>query len=169
MPKVINLPRIYAQNWSTQKDYSSWIDDQESIWISIGEPDIHNSRISNKILDQIPKLHLDFWDLTQAIQHGGETLFPPNESDAKKIVDFLLLHRGKNVIVNCAAGISRSGAVAQFCADFLKYDWLEQGKKNACPNHVLYNLMRGYFLSLEFEEKFGSKPLLSAYEKMVDR
>jgi predicted protein tyrosine phosphatase len=144
MPKVINLPRIYVKNWSAEKP--------NAIWISIGEPDIPDSQISNEILDQIPKLHINFWDLTQVIQHGGETLFPPNESDAKKIVDFLLLHRGKNVLVNCAAGVSRSGAVAQFCEDFLKYKWLEDGKNRSRPNHVLYNLMRGYFLSLSYEE-----------------
>lgn len=169
MPKVINFPRIYVENWSSQKHYSSWIDAEDSIWISIGEPDVPDSRISNEILNKIPKLHLDFWDITKEIQHGGETLLPPSEEDAKTIVDFILLHKGKNVLVNCAAGVSRSGAVAQFCADFLKYNWLEEGKSKSCPNHFLYGLMRDYFLSLSYEEQFGEKPLQTAYEKFLDK
>ena len=171
MPKVINLPRIYVQNWSPSKSYSSWInaEKEKTVWISISEPNCLDSVVSNPFLDQLPKLSLSFWDLTQVIEHDGETLFPPSDTVARHIVDFLLSHRGKNVLVNCAAGVSRSGAVAQFCADFLKYEWLEEGKRKACPNHVLYNLMRDYFWSLEYEEKHGEKPLQTAYEKIFNK
>ena len=170
MSKVINIPRYAAQDFNRAiEKFCLSFDPPNTIWVSIGEPDVADSMISSEVLDEIPNLKLAFWDLSQVINHDGENLYPPNESDAKKIVDFILLHRGKEVIVNCAAGVSRSGAVAQFCEDFLDYEWSNFGKRNSCPNHVLYNLMRDYFLSLEFEEKFGPKPLLSAYEKIIDK
>jgi predicted protein tyrosine phosphatase len=162
MPKVINLPRIAVQKWSIAPD-------NNTIWISISEPEDLKSVVSHPVLDQLPKLSLSFWDLTQVIIFHGQTLYPPSPAIARAIVDFLLLHRGKHVLVNCAAGVSRSGAVAQFCADFLNYEWMEEGKKNACPNHVLYNLMRDYFLSLSYEEQFGEKPLQTAYEKIFNK
>lgn len=154
---VINIPRIAAKNFSFLP--------KNCIWISISEPDELNTVVSNEFLDQLPKLYLSFWDLAEVIIHGGRTLYPPSPDIAKAIVDFLLSHRGKAVIVNCAAGISRSGAVAQFCEDFLGYKWAEMGKKNALPNSTLYKLMRDYFWSLEYEEQHGPKPLLTAYEK----
>jgi len=69
----------------------------------------------------------------------------PSLKDDGKIVRFLLKHTDKSVIVNCAAGVSRSGAIAQFCNDFLGYEWEPFCKKNADPNHVLYDLMVEYF------------------------
>ena len=165
--KVINIPRYAAEDFerAIEKFYIPF-EPQKAIWISICEPDVLSSVVSNELLDQIPKLILSFWDVTQPIDlGGGEMAFPPSEAVAKAIVDFILSHRGKSVIVNCAAGISRSGAVAQFCADFLGYEWNELGKRCAIPNHVLYTLMRDYFMSLDYEEQHGPKPLLTAYEK----
>ena len=159
MSTVINIPRFAAKNLS--------IKPKNCIWISISEPKDLSTVISNNSLDELPKLHLSFWDLTQVIEHDGEMLYPPSPTVAKAIVDFLLSHRGKNVIVNCAAGVSRSGAVAQFCADFLGYGWMEEGKRCACPNPVLYGLMRDYYLSLEYGKQHGPTPLLTAYEKSI--
>ena len=87
-------------------------------------------------------------------------MYPPTEWDAKAIVDFLLKHADKNVIVNCAAGISRSGAVAQFCEECLGYEWDEQDKRRAMPNYLLFKMMRDYYISI----KLDNKPLLSAHE-----
>ena len=140
LKKILNIPRFAAKNFKGSAG--------KGIWISISEPNDQKSVIDNEILGKLPTLRLSFWDLTESVKHDGETIHPPDENIAKEIVDFLLSHKDMNVIVNCAAGISRSGAVAQFCEDFLGYEWLEMGKKNALPNSVLYKLMRDYFLSL---------------------
>lgn len=157
MKQVINLPRIAVKNWKSPAP-------ENCVWISISEPDCLDSIVSNEILDKLPVLRLSFWDLTSPIVFHGETLFPPSEAYAKSIVDFLVTNKGKNVIVNCAAGVSRSGAVAQFCADYMDHEWMEEGKKNAVPNHVLYNLMRDYYNSFSWEEKHGPVKLLTAAE-----
>ncbi len=161
MKHVINLPRVAVRNWAIDAP-------KNTIWISISEPDSLNSVVSNEELDKLPKLSLSFWDLTSPAEHNGEMLYPPSDSVAKTIVDFILSHPDQNILVNCAAGVSRSGAVAQFCEDFLGYHWLAQGKQCAMPNHVLYGLMRDYYKSTERIEKH-SKTVKSAYEIALDK
>lgn len=139
-PSVINLMRLEAKSWDRQIE-------SPTAWISISEPEGTNSIISNPILDNLPNLKISFWDLTKELKRSEEeTLYPPTDDDAKKIVDFIVQNAGKNIIVNCAAGISRSGAVAQFCSDALGYKWLEFGKKRAVPNSLLYRKMIDYFV-----------------------
>jgi hypothetical protein len=136
---VNNIPRIEAINWKTP------IDPDKYIWISIQEPE--QPHIHNQILDHLPNLKIRFWDLTAPVQGIGlgEYFYPPTEYDAKEIVDFLLAHQGKNVISNCKAGKCRSGAVSQFCVDYLGYEWHVDGYKRAVPNHLLYNMMAEYY------------------------
>ena len=166
MPTVINIPRFGAQNFDiTIERFLPNFCAENSAWVSICEPDDLNSVVQNEILDDLPKLSISFWDLTQVIQHGGQTLYPPSPSVAKAIVDFLLSHQEKDIIVNCAAGISRSGAVAQFCEKGLGYEWLEVGKRKALPNPVLFELMMDYYSPM----KFDGKGILTAYEKALLR
>jgi predicted protein tyrosine phosphatase len=136
MPKVINIPRVAAKNWT--EDSST---DKNLCWVSIGEPEESFTHVSNPALDKLPNLKLQFWDLTKTIEHNGEILNPPSDGDARMIVDFILANEGKNILVNCAAGVSRSGAVCMFCQDMLGYEWLQQGKRTAVPNTVLYTKM----------------------------
>jgi hypothetical protein len=148
MPSVINLPRIAVKEWkgSPLKKMAD-----NTIWIAIGEPEGTYEEVTNPILDVLPKLHLCFWDLTAPVsaigQAQGTLLYPPDYHDARQIVDFILQHKGKHVLVNCAAGVSRSGAVAQFCHDMLGYDWMDMGRRAAAPNSVLYRKMVDYYLS----------------------
>ncbi len=142
--KVINIPRRAAVKW---EDVSSQFEFTDIAWISISEPKEQNTIVSNPILDSKPNLKLAFWDLNKIVDYKGEILHPPNKYDAKKIVDFILANPNKDIVVNCAAGVSRSGAVAQFCADILGYEWLEFGRKNAAPNSILYRLMVNYYQS----------------------
>ena len=44
------------------------------------------------------------------------------EKQAQQIIDFALDNRGREFIIHCTAGISRSGAVGQFLLDFLNGD-----------------------------------------------
>lgn len=138
---VFNIPRVAAKEWGnsdpTLKD--------QCIWISISEPNEQRTIVSNKYLDQLPKLKLPIWDLTEAVRWKEETLMPPSEGDARKLVNFLVKYQDKSVIVNCAAGISRSGAIAQFCHDFLGHEWPEFYRQVALPNSTLYRLMVDYY------------------------
>jgi hypothetical protein len=96
-------------------------------------------------LDQLPKLKLSIWDLTEVVKWKEEILMPPSEGDARKLVNFLVKYQDKSVICNCAAGVSRSGAVAQFCHDFLGHKWSEFYRGVALPNSTLYRLMVEYY------------------------
>ena len=155
--KVLNLPRFAAKHFSHMP--------KNTIWISISEPDCLDSVVQNEFLDQLPKLRLSCSDLTNPVEHGGEMLFPPSPSVARAIVDFILSKEGMHVLVNCAAGVSRSGAVAQFCEECLGYEWIEMGKRSAHPNPVLFGLMKDYYYSI----KFDGKEVLTAYEKALLR
>jgi len=148
-PKVLNVPRKFVS--SNQANGH-----RDIVWISIFEPVNcdQDALLAISPLKCFPRLFVSFWDVIKPIPAiGGEmdAIQPPSHSDAKKIVDFLLEHKGKDVIVNCTAGISRSGAVAQFCEDQLGYDWRYEGKRKAHPNSLLYKLMVDYFSSLEHQ------------------
>ena len=129
--KVSNLSRAEAQKYK---------ETSKCVWISFQEPT--NEHISNNILDCCPKLKLKFWDLKKPLptDDGKSFHYPPSKEDAQQIVDFLLTHRGADVICNCAAGVSRSGAISLFCQNILGYEW-EYGEQRADPNMYLYNLM----------------------------
>ncbi len=135
--KVRNIPRYVAQK------FTDW---NNSIWISIFEP-YNDTAVQNELAKElgIPKLEIPFSDLTTTLEFQGEILHPPSEKDSDIIVKFILNNPGKDIIVNCLAGVSRSGAVAQFCHDFLGYDWPRENRSAACPNSVLYrNLVKSY-------------------------
>ena len=147
MTTVVNIPRKEAEDWS------HYIDPDKAIWIAIGEPHLKYIETRNEFLDELPNLHISFWDIVTPVPIIGtdEWAEPPTKEQAKEIVDFILKHKGKNVIVNCKKGVSRSSAIALFCRDMLNYKWLEEGEKRAVPNHLLYTLMRKYYLSFNEE------------------
>src|SRR6186713_2632158 len=56
-------------------------------------------------------LRLKFQDYEDTRKHpDSAVLFHPRQ--AEQVARFLNEHRGKNILVHCAAGVSRSGAVA---------------------------------------------------------
>lgn len=130
------------------------VPEKDSCWVSIQEPS--NEHITCE-LDKLPNLKIKFWDIVIPITdvRTKEIIPPPSEQDAKDIVDFILSHPNKNVIVNCKLGYSRSAAVSKFCRDVLKYEWIEgtrvmrDGECVDCkPNSLLYNLMCKYYNEL---------------------
>lgn len=148
MKKVFNVPRGAAKDFGNDDPKLK----DKLVWVSIGEPDEQNTIISNKYLDQCPALKICFFDLTEICEYKGKMIGPPTKRDASKIVNFLVQHKDKSVFVNCAAGVSRSGAIALFCQDFLGYSWPEFYKGMAKPNHVLYRLMVECFKEQFIEE-----------------
>lgn len=149
--KVINIQRRIASNFQREITKFPWFLVENSIWISISEPGISNTQVNNSVLDQCPKLEISFWDIEKNFNYTNpengvsEILRPPSDEDAEKIVDFILDNPNKNVIVNCKAGVSRSGAVAQFCEDILSYEWSRSHKNIAVPNMLLYRKMVNYY------------------------
>jgi len=77
--------------------------------------------------------------------NGTHLRFPPTEHDALEIVRFLLDNEGKDVITNCAAGISRSAAICKFLESHMGYEWIEGYKKLSAPNNLLYQLLVGEY------------------------
>ena len=78
-----------------------------------------------------------------AFSRKGEEFFCLNhvKEEAAKIVDFLVRNRGKNFIVNCKAGISRSAAICKFLEECFDYEWIS-GKDRARPNGLLFDLLK---------------------------
>jgi hypothetical protein len=138
MKRVFNVPRVAAQDFGNDDPRLP----EKLAWISISEPGKPDTIVTNRILDKCPTLKVNFLDLHESI---GDVLHPPSKEDAITLVDFLVQHTDKHIIVNCAMGISRSGAVAQFCQDFLGYRWPDFYKAAAIPNKVLYRLMVEYY------------------------
>ncbi len=148
MPKCFNLPRYVAENWP---DYAP---DSEVgnnfVWISIGDPE-PNFVFTPCYLDSVPNLKLSFLDWPESLD-GMETM---SMRDAYDIVDFILKYPDKNLLVNCAAGVSRSGSICQYCQDFLGYEWSGHCKEFALPRpefieRMAYQYNR-YFKRKEFD------------------
>lgn len=142
MPKVFNIPRIAAQDFKPT-ERQDW--PEKFVWISISEPSEQKTIISNPALDKLPKLKISFWDLKEEIEYKGKIIGPPNIFKIAKLVNFLVKHKDKSVIVNCAAGVSRSGAVAKFCQDVLLFEWPDWCKEMAHPNEVIYRDMVKFY------------------------
>jgi hypothetical protein len=158
--KVINLSKKEADNYNKEDKY--FLD--SFIWINIGIPVKEYLRAQNGHLEKSPNLKIDFWDIESLVpdfSNPGKYLEPPNEQHAAAIVDFIMKHRGKPIIVNCHAGISRSGAVCAFAHRCLDYEWTDFINR-AHPNKVLYHLMCDYFY-----DKYP-QPLKTAIEKVSD-
>lgn len=137
---VYNMSRREARKWEIP------LIPEKNAWISIGEPDVAESIVVNPILEKLPHLKINFWD-AERITPGfgiGEMYFPANESQIETLFSFLKEHSDKNIFVNCAAGVSRSGAIAQFLQDFYQYNW-KFDKKRAKPNKYIYQRLIAEF------------------------
>lgn len=158
MPKVINITREMAKKWDTHRINCGFPDIGDCAWISISEPEQQDTIVSNLVLDKFPKLKIAFWDIIKVDfytnpKYGieNEELSPPSYSDARQIVNFILKNEGRDFVINCAAGFSRSTAICQFCENILGYKWIEgdikehYGKTWSNPNPVLYQKMVDYY------------------------
>lgn len=144
MKAVYNIPHIEMKtvyNISRKVARASPNIPENTIWISIEEPDVETSIVNNLAWSNLPKLTLQFWDVTESLVLPDYTANPVTEKQVNEILEFLLKYPTHDVIVNCAAGVSRSGAIAQFCQDILSYKWDETTKRKATPNHLLYRML----------------------------
>lgn len=139
MPTCQNITRNAARVWW------EYVSPKNYAWIQISEPEIPDSVISNSILGKLPNLKISFWDCTEVVQDVlGDFYLPPDPLHAAKILQFIQENRGKNFIINCKAGISRSGAICKFLEEYLDYEWIN-GKDRARPNSLLVELLKQEF------------------------
>ena len=78
-----------------------------------------------------------------------------SDEDAKRLFEFLEKNIGKNVMVHCSAGISRSQGVVRYLLDMYQeyYKVSDTNLKNPCklPNgHVVCLLKREYYKKYGF-------------------
>jgi hypothetical protein len=145
---VYNISRSFANNFKSQLDPENWA------WISITEPvvswapdDSWGSTVENGHLESLPNLKMRFWDVGESLKHEDETLEPMSVDQGRELLNFILKHKNKSFVVNCAAGISRSGAICRFCEDFLGHEWEERYKQLARPNIHIYSVLKNLYLA----------------------
>jgi predicted protein tyrosine phosphatase len=70
-------------------------------------------------------LNLDFDDVEKDVTlKDGSTYKSFSPQDAAKVIEFIEKNENKDFIIHCHAGISRSGAIAQFMRDY--YPWVDK-------------------------------------------
>lgn len=90
-------------------------------------------------------LRLRFTDICEEIQDKGKTYHPINDEQADQILNFVAKHDGKNIIVHCAAGVSRSSATCLFLHLFYGYELRKNFWQVSEPNKfVLGSLIVQY-------------------------
>jgi len=123
-----------------------------SLWGDEGPLVMQDKVAKLKQFGCVGMLSMEFWDITPENYDPVVKRFPKavlfNEEHAKTIVNFL---KGMQadvrefpLIVHCAAGISRSGAVGLFTADLCRLDMDKFEKQNPhiMPNPHIYRLLR---------------------------
>ena len=116
-----------------------------TVLISINEEDeplwnLKIDRNSNQLLT------VKFSDITAQQTIHGLTYSPISQETALKILNFINIHKDKNILINCAAGISRSGAVALYLHLFHGYELKPNFWKLSRPNkYVLGALILARF------------------------
>lgn len=160
MRQCYTFPRYFVEGYDTPitKDYA-WISVQEEDQPDAAPPRFY-SPTKNEFLDKLNTLKLKFSDVEEVVEkkglksfHKSEIFHPPTKRDAKKIVDFILANTDKHIIVNCAAGISRSGAICLFLQDIFGYKWEHHGLGPSDPNMLLYRMLVNYYQSVKEKEE----------------
>lgn len=147
----------YIANNGRGFPYSRWY------FISIYGDDgcLVNSKTSEIIsgFGCVKSISLHFWDITDKSYKEVNKKYPNsekakslvlfNDEHANNIIQLIDLAQEDTIdsvlVVHCAAGISRSGAVATFACDYCRLDYAEFLKNNPClyPNQfVLRTLHR---------------------------
>lgn len=103
--------------------------DDNTVLISINQeyeplPRLKLDRLSSKILT------LQFNDITAPV----DVFMPMSPDQGLKILDFVNINKNKNFIIHCAAGISRSSAIALFIHLNYGHKLKENFWKSARPN-----------------------------------
>lgn len=119
--------------------------DKQKVLISISSLDIDVYDREHSEDDWFDVLKIDFDDVSSE-EEAGDWFFLMTPDQADIIRKFIEKHRGRDFIVHCDAGISRSVAVAAYMRDYHKYEscFYETGfEADRYKNIHVYNLLRG--------------------------
>jgi rhodanese-related sulfurtransferase len=114
-------------------------DPNQWVWISISDPDYP---ITNPDLEKLNHIKLEFYDLEYPVDDlawSGRILCPITPTQIEQLYEFIWINQNKSILVNCAMGVSRSGAVAKFCETFFSYTWPEWFKSKSNFNKFIFN------------------------------
>ena len=134
MPTAININAFIAE-----KIY--YLDDN-TVLISINpeEPEelfrLNIDRNSSKVLT------LRFSDVTKECGYKDSILHPINKQQTLDLLEFIERNKNKNFIIHCAAGISRSGAVALYIHETYGHELKPNFWQVSHPNNFVLNMLR---------------------------
>lgn len=132
MLKAININAPQAESITNLPD--------NTVLISINEEyeplyPLKLDRNSSKILT------VRFTDITKIIGRDGIMYHPIDKETTLKILEFIERNKDGNFIIHCAAGISRSSAVAKYISETYGHELKPQFEYLCHPNnYVLYML-----------------------------
>ena len=136
------MPWIANRDESWASGYVPW---PNTVCVSITDPHRVGAKLANGFVDVL-RLTFHDYDAPDALH----CVYPEDvalctKADADRIAAFARKHRGKNFLVHCAAGISRSGAVVEtLLRAFPEYE--DRGGRKVgwprCPNALVVKLLR---------------------------
>lgn len=156
--KINALPKLVFNDLMEQNniDFTGINAEQEhsdTMFISINETEnmLHaiprlNKNGSYFIEEKSNVLILHFDDVSEDLMHPEHGLIKAmDEGQAERVIKFLEANKGaKKLLVHCAAGVSRSGAVAQFVNDYYGGDkeYFKRNNKYILPNPHVFALLK---------------------------
>lgn len=116
---------------------------KDTAWICIH--DEYEPPHQLKVSDRQNILELTFADVRGVTTHNGQVYHPMTISDTYKILDFVETNKDKTLLVNCNAGVSRSGAICFFIHKTYGHQLKDNFWHTSDPNpFVLGTLMLEY-------------------------
>ena len=126
--------------------------DSETSYISIeGTPECIEHWIKDDDNDHLlPSgphvLNLNFDDVTEdEYEYEGHIFRTISFDEAREILDFVERQKGRDLVIHCKAGRSRSQAVARFIVDCFPDDWVGNRLLETYNPEVLGRLKRVYY------------------------
>lgn len=141
MPKVKNI--------SAYEAYALEEIPPNTVIISINEEhgDLYKLKVGGKQV-----LRVKLTDCFLPFAHKQKQYQPASPESIKEIYNFIVANIGKDVIVQCAAGVSRSGAVAIFLNQYFDYELKDHFWLTSEPNAFIFGALAIEYLKRESSE-----------------
>lgn len=135
MPKITNICKDAAQDIIYLP--------KNTVMISISEE--HDPEWKLKVHGE-NVLRLKFSDVRAVTPHKGKNYNPMSVGQAQQIIEFIEKNKDKDIIVNCAQGVSRSSAVALYAHIVHGYSLKKNFYLTSLPNpYVLGTLISEFY------------------------